>query len=527
MKVYLKTARQDGTEAATTRLIEGVRISIGRGSDQDIAVNDIRVPLQLAEISQRKDGFWISSKTADPLWVDGLSLTEAPLTEGRCIELGRFQLQVDSKQPDGLQLTLSARFSTAEATAQQREKYRLNLSDSKPRLRLWSYALLLVVLSTALIWPLAERMSRNKTPVEGSALAVAESHGAGMDQWWLSGPLSTAHRHFGNDCRQCHSALFSPVGEVQCLRCHEQLATHGNPAQISVSGSVTAPCTDCHLEHQRDEQVRIRDARLCLDCHQRAIGEAPEAQHFARAHPELLQNAPATQGVLFNHALHLDADGLRAAEGIESLSCGSCHLEDTGGGFQAVNFEAHCERCHSVDASLEGQLKQLPHGAIADLQRNLQGAFARLALNAATDRQLDTRRPVGALTAPQREAALVWAQRESERELADLVLRRSCVVCHDVSQPDGELQLAPVALPDQFFRSARFDHQAHATQSCGSCHQDVSHSSEAADQLLPSREQCVACHGGDDQRGGGLANCQTCHDFHNTHLPWSMHEAVH
>ena len=58
-----------------------------------------------------------------------------------------------------------------------------------------------------------------------------------------------------------------------------------------------------------------------------------------------------------------------------------------------------------------------------------------------------------------------------------------------------------------------FDHKAHETESCESCHAArTSHT--AADVLLPKIESCQRCHGGEDSHKSVPSSCAMCHDYH-------------
>ena len=61
--------------------------------------------------------------------------------------------------------------------------------------------------------------------------------------------------------------------------------------------------------------------------------------------------------------------------------------------------------------------------------------------------------------------------------------------------------------------SSIFPHQAHATETCESCH-DVSKSKKSEDVHLPNIEQCRDCHGDTGAMTEVEAACQTCHVYH-------------
>ena len=41
------------------------------------------------------------------------------------------------------------------------------------------------------------------------------------DSIWLSGPVSSAHRYFVEDCAACHEKPFQQVKDSACMACHQ------------------------------------------------------------------------------------------------------------------------------------------------------------------------------------------------------------------------------------------------------------------------------------------------------------------
>ena len=71
----------------------------------------------------------------------------------------------------------------------------------------------------------------------------------------------------------------------------------------------------------------------------------------------------------------------------------------------------------------------------------------------------------------------------------------------------------PVKLPDRYMRKGWFDHAAHQTETCDSCHAAPT-SGSAGDLLLPKIESCRECHGGETAHKEVKSSCAMCHDFH-------------
>ena len=145
MKLIFHPASRSADQKPAPLTLNGSSFSIGRGSEQDITIADIRVPLQRARIVLRGDEPWIESVTPDPLWIDGHALLEAPLSAGRVIEIGRFAFEVAKLLPDGLELLATERYGAQENLQQANDMYALGLRDLQLPVRAVSWLLGLTV----------------------------------------------------------------------------------------------------------------------------------------------------------------------------------------------------------------------------------------------------------------------------------------------------------------------------------------------------------------------------------------------
>jgi hypothetical protein len=71
----------------------------------------------------------------------------------------------------------------------------------------------------------------------------------------------------------------------------------------------------------------------------------------------------------------------------------------------------------------------------------------------------------------------------------------------------------PVAFPLRYMHKGWFDHKAHETETCESCHAAPA-SSAATDLLLPDLASCRTCHGGESSSKAVPSSCAMCHDYH-------------
>jgi len=214
-----------------------------------------------------------------------------------------------------------------------------------------------------------------------------------------SGPVSTAHSMFGNDCAQCHipgagspmvaSAMASstqlPAGfwqrvtDTACVKCHDGPIHHDN--QVFTPG-----CVSCHVEHKGRIPLALVSDRHCTSCHAQLETKAPAPRFertvrgFATGHPEfrvLRTDEKDGAQINLNHEKHLKA-GLRGPKGPVQMTCSDCHraslaeerwpfsLASMGGsdktpkGAQAIpkgqggymdpiNYEQHCAACHRLE----------------------------------------------------------------------------------------------------------------------------------------------------------------------------------
>ena len=117
-------------------------------------------------------------------------------------------------------------------------------------------------------------------------------------------------------------------------------------------------CASCHREHNEPAELVNRHQGLCADCHRDipAAADLEPADDFLHAHPEfkisLLRPSTvnddgiewqvehlllsAAQGadrsnLKFDHAVHLNPDGIVTPDGRRTMDCGECHVPEPGG----------------------------------------------------------------------------------------------------------------------------------------------------------------------------------------------------
>jgi predicted CXXCH cytochrome family protein len=526
-----------GLDVATDEALEVDRVTLGRGTDQHVQLPDMRVTLAHAEIRlQPGGGYRIECQSENPVWVNGSPVTSAALGTDDVVDCGRFRLTI-GKAPEGTDLLLQVeeRASAREEQGRRRQRYRLTLEQAGLGKRRWAWALALLVLVPLFALPLVLRF------------ATAGAAGASVDTVWQPGPPSDAHSPFVRDCDVCHQTPFVQVRNDACLACHSAQPHHSaRPEVRALPGIQDARCGDCHQEHSGREALVARSTELCTSCHAEpdrlyAVAALPPVHGFSDDHPGFTPTLPAWKGaqlerieasqegappiessnLRFPHESHLVAEGLSSPEGLRVLDCADCH-RPVGAAFAPIRQEEHCGSCHVLDFDPQQPARRLPHRAPREVAALIRGHYARVAL-AGDVREPEApavvrllRRPGQALTVEESRAALDWADARAAQVLQDVFERRVCATCHVVTATDDADEpwtVEPVALTQQFLTGARFDHAAHRTEQCESCHEARS-SKASSDVLIPAIGNCRACHGdpGDSELMGTA--CIDCHGFH-------------
>jgi hypothetical protein len=99
----------------------------------------------------------------------------------------------------------------------------------------------------------------------------------------------------------------------------------------------------------------------------------------------------------------------------------------------------------------------------------------------------------------------------------------ACYDCHTVIAPPAgsdNWQVQKVHQTSRFMMKGWFDHAAHDTETCSSCHA-AKKSGNASELLLPGIKTCRTCHGGEASNADVPSSCAMCHSFHaDDGAPW-------
>jgi len=559
-----------GSLQTRDRLFDGDELTLGRATDQVLHLKDRRVALQHARLVRREGQLVVQALSTAGVLVNGSVRRESRLLPGDELRIGANILRII--EPDvasGAAFAFSFELDPeARAEEAQTAPVPRRLSETGLGMRAWSWLLFLGILLGALLIPASGLF-------DPEWQATLRESPLPDDRLWLSGPLADPHQIVNASCEACHQQPFVQVRDSACLDCHASHLREHAPELGGVLAAVRrSSCTDCHREHDGTAWLVRQDDALCATCHRDlpalagARYEHRPATDFLRDHPPFrvttVQAAPGAlsgservvqrglpgpaftdpSGLIFPHELHLDPAGLEVAGGPVVLDCGDCHQPDAGGArFAPVQMTAHCADCHRLDFDPAEPERQVPHGPIERVLTTLDEFYARRYLEEFAD-PLATARPAAGqrrpgppLTAAAREAALERARAQAELVARDLIERRSCANCHEISVDEGappaaRWRLQPVVLTTAWMPAARFSHQAHGTSltPCASCHAAAT-SGTSADILMPEITVCRDCHAGSSVPRGAsnllASGCATCHSFHQDTAPlWHQTSAA-
>lgn len=532
--------------------LERDQITLGRGADADVHLPHLTVALAHARLTAAGERIAITALSRAGITVDNASVRHAEVGVGGSFGIGRYGVRVlDGTAPGEIHLEIEL----APDTSTSRAGGDLGLVDRRPSKRRIAYVAAGAIAALFVLVPLLGAL-------DPSVRSALRQFGIPSDLAWNSGPLANVHRQSRDRCEDCHRNLFERVTDEACTSCHNATREHG--AGATAPGKMQPRCADCHREHNGDTGFSDYGPRLCTACHDQPItaGDGRTlavVKRFSDAHPDFAvtlagENGVAERialtsrprehsGLLFDHAGHLRAGGISGPDGKVTLDCGDCHEpEAEGRRFQPVSMTRHCEACHQL-AFDTAESARVPHADVPVVMKTLREYYARRALEggysgyappappgnsmsapardapppAVPDAVLSRRRPGDQLDAPERLAALAWADATAAFVGKEMVRYRVCATCHVVQggSADMPLRIEPVRIVGDWMPAAVFHHARHKTTACGECHA-AGESDDSADVLMPEIGTCRACHGDSGSRRHEVATaCVDCHRYHS------------
>lgn len=555
----------DGREIVRAKDVAQSTLSIGRGPGCDVALPDVAVPLEHASITANSDGtLTVASTAGTPFMANGRSATNLTIARGEdaVLNFGSHELLV-SRSGEGVIVRVERKGAVADSSESKDSKYVFSLGKTGAKMRLPAWILAISILLTMLAWPIWTWSTYH--------MAKARAGSVHADQSWSPGPISLAHASFGKDCQACHVNAFESVRDSSCIACHKDVHDHAPPAALRDAKGEANPfrrvlnatsrlfnkpensCVACHIEHEGAVSMPATPQRFCTDCHdglstRLKTTKLLDVGDFASKHPEFRPGVVVTPGVVptikrisltdkpkentglkFPHALHLSqTNGVArmamtlpgySQNGGRGLACKDCHVPTADrSSFAPVEMEKNCGACHSLGlAKVGGTVLTLRHGdarqAVAEIRALYSGIGPQ---NPAGNRFLQGRHVPGSpASAPRADVGSASPDAAIRRVFSQ---GGACFECHQVAAPrePGSLNftVAPVSVPKHYMSKAWFDHKAHDTAKCETCH-NAPKSKSATDVLMPGIKSCQSCHAGATPQHDKIpSTCAMCHGYH-------------
>lgn len=579
----------DGREIVRPVTLEQPVITVGRLADNDIHLADLAVTPRHAEIS-RLGTRGIVVRALDTLGfdVDGRTVmsVEIDAAEGAELKFGAHRLTI-GLDGDAVTIAVERVQALSDATGDKDEQRVFSLRGLLPGKRLGAWAFAGLILAAFLVAPIMTWATYRAAPQRPA--------GFHADSLWSSGALSQAHQGLKDNCQACHKDAFVAVTDEACLTCHKDTHDHADPMRLAAAKAPPGPgarvglmfaaafnrpqgrCVECHSEHEGAGRMQPAAQRFCADCHggmKARLGDTQllDASDFGTAHPEfrpavivrpgsdhpIVRRISFTahpreeNGLKFPHKLHLStangvarmAQTMAAEQGFgQSLVCKDCHTPDaTGTRFQPVDMERDCAMCHSLAFDqIGGTIRTLRHGDPAQVVADLRAYYRGSGPERPPSLGGMARRRPGDYAQGRTYYAYFGAvaARGGQAEQAVRAVFSpggACFDCHTVDRQGNAasagFRIQPVSQNARYFRKGWFDHDAHRTETCESCHAAPT-SSSAGDLLIPDLASCRTCHVGE----GGAAlqrvaepvasGCALCHSYHaDDGAPWSTRQRV-
>jgi len=547
MKIIIQrvSERQSGQ---LEQRFEGDVLRIGRASDQDIRIDEFDLPLSIGEITESGGQLILTAKAPKLIRLNGGEVRQQTLKASDQIIIADTEIVIENATPNGGRLRVRSSAPRSKKSAAATSILAAVAPGPSKRWLSWAAIIATLYLGWISPWSTTSFTTVKTHSSEASLVSLAQVSSEAM---WTTGPLHNVHRSIGDDCSACHETPFEPVTDAACLSCHESKPHHFDPITFHAADSMLGRCAECHIEHVEPSHLILRDDQGCTDCHADidniagARSQLRAVSSWSAGHPEFKVSIPrleqagrwlterisidsplakSSSNLIFPHSVHMNPDGIEGPEGPEQLNCGSCHQPDEGEiGMRPVSMEQHCSSCHLLTFDPDHPERELPHGEPDELLLMMEEFYARRTLIGATlaagRPAFDAERPgrTNQLDEAARAEALRLAKELAVQSAEDIFERTTCAICHDVTRrSDGVTpawEVAPVYINQHWMPLSRFDHGAHASETCESCHAAET-SLVSSDILMPDIASCQTCHGDEHTDDQLVSVCLDCHSFH-------------
>ena len=571
VKYRSKTA--GGREIVRPNEVDKDELSVGRGANCDVLLTDLGVAPHHAKITRTGAAqIAIEGEKSFPLLINGRSRTSGDInaTRGGSIRIGPHLLSIAMGQDEEQGRIVITVDRDEEIDKEEADKL-FGLAGKVPGKRISAWGFVALILIACLAWPIwsyYEYRNVDERPegfhadtlwISGS---MSDAH-ANLAEDCQSCHVEPFVSVRDSACIECHTDV-ADHAELDLMVEAEPDPGAWRGFLLTVGDAFNRPrnsCASCHIEHEGLGAMAPAPQQFCSDCHigldDRIETDLANVHDFASGHPEFRPRIMTTPGDIsggtaryvrtslstndlsentglkFPHDLHLSTTNgvarmtqrLAARYGWgDSLDCADCHVPTPDGArFEPISMEANCQMCHSLAFDrIGGTVRTLRHGepemVVADIRAFYRSTGARRPIDLSG---MSRRRPgdnMRSRTVGRFQFAQSTRYSGAERAVrATFSEGGACFDCHQV-QSTGSSQapfdIVPVRQISRYMHGGWFDHRAHETEDCESCHV-ASESDSARDVLLPGIETCRDCHGGANAGGDLVASsCALCHSYH-------------
>ena len=574
--VKYRTTTAGGRTILRPHRFDKEELVIGRGGDCEVSISDLGVTLHHAHVrrlSERMIEFESRSEKSLPFIVNGrrTSSAEVRIDRGATLRFGDHIVTVEQGEGDeeGDAILVVERVAPEPETIDSASLFSLKGRVPGKRISAWGFVLL--ILAAFLAWPIWSYYDTRAEGERGEAFHADEMWISGplsAAHANLQNNCTACHQEpfvavQDRACLACHVDTSDHAPDARMARA-EAAPGAWRGLLLGVGNAFNVPrrsCASCHIEHEGSGEMAAAPQQFCADCHSDLDARMTDtrlldAHDFAGGHPEFRPRIMATPGTIenpaarfrrvsladdprentglkFPHDLHLStangvarmAQRLGTRYGFEgSLDCANCHIPTADGTrFEPISMEANCQMCHSLAFDrIGGTVRTLRHGepemVVADIR-----AFYR---STGATRPIDLSGMARRRPGDDNRARTVGRYQFAERTRygrADNAIRAvfseggACFDCHRVERSasaQAPFAVKPVRQIGRYMQLGWFDHAAHATEDCTTCHA-ANRSDASSDVLLPGIATCRECHSGAAPHGDRVtSSCALCHSYH-------------
>ena len=571
----------DGREIVRTSTHDSAAIIVGRDASAEIHLADLAVEMRHASIENAAGSIVQINALGGLGFTEGGRQTQSATIDAKVgaeLRFGSHRLTIGQDGP-AIAISVERVEALSDSSAEKEEAALFTLKGLLPGRRISAWAFIALVLAAFLVWPIYAYFS-----YDGVKQRPAGYHG---DMAWSSGSLSSAHKGLSDNCQACHTKAYVAVTDKACVTCHKDAHDHAEPARLAlakgepgIGGKILGGiahgfnrpegrCVACHTEHEGAGPMQPTAQQFCTDCHtdmktRLTDTKIANAGDFGKDHPQFnvqvmanLDGTPRLErvsldrkpvddsGLKFPHETHLSRTGgvarmaqtMRGQFGFgDTLACKDCHTVTADGvRFQPVDMEQDCAMCHSLAFErIGGTMRTLRHGDPKQVVADLRAYYRSGGPSPVVNLSGQSRRRPGDF-APGAPYYANFGRGSANYGSADAAIRSvfskggACYDCHVIAAPppgSDNWRVQPVHQSLRYMTNGWFDHEAHKTEKCESCH--VAGKSKAAtDLLLPGIATCRECHGGESSRADVPSACAMCHSYHaDDGAPWVSNHRV-